>query len=175
LEEVLLLRDEMANLAWAVERTVESPSGRPLRRMEAYHEERRKVAEDAAGSDSAGELLAPLTYRLASEVPDPWIPLVPVSVDSQAGEVRLRRGAMMKTLPDGNQVRVQPQGRILDPDTSPFLLYEEEVSRSGMRVSRSYQYARGTDGSTHLWIGRRKRPGRGEGSSGLRFDISKPS
>lgn len=172
LEEVLFLRDEMANLAWAVERTVESPSGRPLRRMEAYHEERRRAAEDTADSDSADEPLAPLVYRLASEVPDPWIPLVPVSVDPQASEVRLRRGAMMKTLPDGNQVRVQPQGRILDPDTSPLLLYEEEVPRSGALVSRGYQYARWDDGSTHLWIGRRKRPGRGEGSSGLRFDVT---
>ncbi|CAN5664365.1 hypothetical protein BH18ACI4_BH18ACI4_06700 [soil metagenome] len=26
------------------------------------------------------------------------------------------------------------------------------------------------DGSTHLWLGRRKAVGRGEGSSGLRFD-----
>jgi hypothetical protein len=26
------------------------------------------------------------------------------------------------------------------------------------------------DGSTHLWIGRRKKIGTGEGSSGLRFD-----
>jgi hypothetical protein len=27
-------------------------------------------------------------------------------------------------------------------------------------------------GSTHLWVGRRKQPGRGEGSSGLRFDVA---
>jgi hypothetical protein len=37
-------------------------------------------------------------------------------------------------------------------------------------VTRSYRYARWTDGSTHLWVSRRKQPGRGEGSSGLRFD-----
>jgi phosphoribosylformylglycinamidine (FGAM) synthase-like amidotransferase family enzyme len=38
------------------------------------------------------------------------------------------------------------------------------------RVTRSFQYARWVDGSTHVWMGRRKQPGRGEGSSGLRFD-----
>jgi len=27
------------------------------------------------------------------------------------------------------------------------------------------------DGRSLLWLGRRKRPGRGEGSSGLRFDV----
>ena len=36
IEEVLFLRDEMANLAWAVERLVESPAERPLNRFEAY-------------------------------------------------------------------------------------------------------------------------------------------
>ena len=35
---------------------------------------------------------------------------------------------------------------------------------------RHYQYARWIDGSTFLWLGRRKSTGRGEGSSGLRFD-----
>jgi hypothetical protein len=49
-------------------------------------------------------------------------------------------------------------------------VYEEEVPREGVRVTRSYQYTRWTDGSTHLWMGRRKGVGRGEGSSGLRFD-----
>ena len=47
---------------------------------------------------------------------------------------------------------------------------EEEVPREGARVTRSYQLARWLDGSTHLWMGRRKQVGRGEGSSGLRFD-----
>jgi hypothetical protein len=50
-------------------------------------------------------------------------------------------------------------------------LYEEEVPREGVRVTRRYQYTRWCDGSTHVWIGRRKQIGRGEGSSGLRFDI----
>jgi hypothetical protein len=50
-------------------------------------------------------------------------------------------------------------------------LYEEEVPREGVRVTRVYQYTRWCDGSSHLWIGRRKRIGRGEGSSGLRFDV----
>lgn len=31
-------------------------------------------------------------------------------------------------------------------------------------------YARWIDGTTHLWIGRPKNPGQGEGSSGLQFD-----
>jgi hypothetical protein len=50
-------------------------------------------------------------------------------------------------------------------------MHDEEVPREGARVTRAYQYARWVDGSTHLWSGRRKQPGRGEGSSGLQFDI----
>jgi len=39
-----------------------------------------------------------------------------------------------------------------------------------VRVVRRLRYTRWTDGSTHLWVAKRKTVGRGEGSSGLRFD-----
>jgi hypothetical protein len=83
--------------------------------------------------------------------------------------LRLRRGAVLKT--DGTQEAVHAIGRLLTPEPGkPLELFEEEVPREGVRVSRNYQYTRWFDGSTHLWIGRRKQVGRGEGSSGLRFD-----
>jgi hypothetical protein len=58
----------------------------------------------------------------------------------------------------------------LEPGRGEFSLFEEEVPREGARVTRSYQYTRWLDGSTLLWVGRRKGAGRGEGLSGLRFD-----
>ena len=64
-------------------------------------------------------------------------------------------------------------GRVLEPGT-PLSLFEEEVPRAGARVTRAHQYARWSDGTTHLWVGRRKGPGRGEGWSGLRFDVIEP-
>jgi hypothetical protein len=57
----------------------------------------------------------------------------------------------------------------------PLLLYDEEVPRAGARVTGSYQHARWIDGSTHVWRGRRKEPGRGEGASGLRYDVVNPA
>jgi hypothetical protein len=48
----------------------------------------------------------------------------------------------------------------------------KEIPREGA-VTRSYQYARWIGGVPLLWIGRRKSIGRGEGSSGLRFDLAK--
>lgn len=156
-EEVLLLRDEMANMAWAVERVVESPAGRPLNRWEEWV--RSRTPQQPRESD------AEIAYRLQTEVPAHWIPLLPVKMGANRRAIRLKRGAMVK---DGTLLL--PEGQILEPDRDLFL-YEEEVPRAGARVQRAYQYARWIDGSTHLWIGRSKQPGRGEGSSGLRFDL----
>jgi hypothetical protein len=49
-----------------------------------------------------------------------------------------------------------------------------EVPRGGARVTPAHQLARWIDGITHLRLGRRKTVGRGEGSSGLRFDTTEP-
>ncbi len=46
------------------------------------------------------------------------------------------------------------------------------MPRDGVVVTRRYQLARTPDGGQALWIGRRKRTGQGEGSSGLRFDTA---
>jgi len=108
---------------------------------------------------------------LGTSVPDYWIPLLPVQ-DGPA--IRLRRGSLPRTDSESVEDVLVPQGIILDPEHD-LLLHDEEVPREGARVTRSYQYARWSDGSTYLWIGRRKQPGRGEGSSGLRFDIAEPA
>jgi hypothetical protein len=67
--------------------------------------------------------------------------------------------------------RVEPTGASVfpnEPGGTP--LNEEELPRTGTLVSRCWKYARWTDGSTYIWIGRKRELGRGEGSSGLRFD-----
>lgn len=161
IEEVLFLRDEMANMAWAVERLIESPSERPLNRYDAYIEQqRRRELETPASSPKSGVL----RYRLESEVPDYWIPLLPTLVGKA---LRLRRGAVLK--PDDKSELVRSRGVVLKSGAG-LSLCEEEVPREGVRVTRSFQFTRWIDGSSHLWIGRRKQVGTGEGSSGLRFD-----
>jgi hypothetical protein len=160
IEEVLFLRDEMANLAWAVERLVEGPAEHALNRFEAHLErKRRRGADPPPQADEK-----PLRYRLTTEVPDYWVPLMPVRKEDG---LRLARGAVLKT--DGSREPVKALGRILESGHA-LALYEEEVPREGLRVTRHYELTRWIDGSTHLWIGRRKQAGRGEGSSGLRFD-----
>ena len=170
IEDVLFLRDEMANVAWAVERVVQSPAGPPLDRFEAFQEARRRnEAEAPAVPVTPAE--GTVAYRLGTTVPDYWIPLLPVQ---QGTSIRLKRGVLPKFEGDDIVGLLDPQGKVLEPGRD-LLLHDEEVPREGARVSRAYQYARWIDGSTHLWIGRRKQPGRGEGSSGLQFDVIAPS
>jgi hypothetical protein len=167
LEDVLFIRDEMANMAWAIERTVQGAGGARVDRISEYRKRReakRRALEEATSLPEQPDLT--LRYKLSSEVPEPWVPLIPQHADASSQSVRLRRGALL--LADGSKQTVTAQGRILDGEA--LSLYEEEVPREGARVTRSYQHTRWTDGSTLLWIGRKKQTGKGEGSSGLRFD-----
>ena len=109
-----------------------------------------------------------MIYRLATPVADHWIPFVPVPDGDGAGVI-LERRTMRRTTSTG-PMDIAPLGVILEPGT-PLHIEEGEVPREGIIVERSYQLARWTDGSTHLWLGRQKRIGRGEGRSGLRFDV----
>ena len=166
-EDVLFLRDEMANVAWAVERVVQSPAGRSLDRFEAFQETmRRQEADEPAGVGARPD--GTLAYRLGTTMPDYWIPLLPVQ---QGSSIRLKRGVLPEFEVPGTVGVLEARGRVLEPGRD-LLLHDEEVPREGARVSRAYQYARWIDGSTHLWVGRRKQPGRGEGSSGLQFDVA---
>lgn len=171
LEQVAFFRDEIANMVWGVERTVQSPSGQAIDRYEAYQQalgagEFQRVDGDIGDAE--------LMYRLATTVPDHWIPFVPVKKPGTPQEpfaIQLERRAMLRVKPDGTTAAIRPQGTILEPGQK-LRIEEEEVPRSGAIVERSYQYARWVDGRSYLWVGRRKHSGRGEGSSGLRFDIS---
>jgi hypothetical protein len=160
IEEVRFIRDETANMAWGIERTVVGLGGLPVDRAETDH----RAAETP---DRPVQGAAP-RYRLATSVPAHWIPLVAVSDESDRRNraIRLRRGAVLST--EAGELATS-LGRVLESDAE-FVVDEEAVPRAGVRLTRTYQYTRGMDGESYLWIGREKRPGRGEGSSGLSFD-----
>lgn len=162
-EEVQFVRDELVNIAWALEEHVEGPLGRPLDRHELNQEQRAERGGDEDQFSLPVASVADVEYTLATDVPDYWLPLLPVQGPDSQVELRLAE------LLDGSGRTSESWGRLLDADLS---VPEEEVPRSGTAVRQSYQLARWVDGSTHFWRGRRKDPGRGEGSSGLRFDIT---
>jgi hypothetical protein len=153
---VLFLRDEMANLVWAVEQTVRGPSGRPRARTDE---------PQPAPPSPGGEQAAELDYLLQSPVPDWWIPFVPVSAG--AGTVALRKA----TLHEGP--RGEPAGRLLEPGRG-LEIDDIEVPREGVVVRRVPMLARRPDGRYARWISRRAGVGRGETSNRISFDTATP-
>lgn len=175
-EEVRFFRDETADMVWAVEQTIENGLGQPWPGHErdlAVRGQPVATGDSAPGTaSSAGRPL--LKYRIQSDVPTNWIPFLPVAVDPTRGVVALERAAMLSS---SGSVMIEPVGRLLSPvgvNTQPYRLRDEEVPRSGIRLTRVWYRSRWVDGSTHLWMGRRKAPGAGEGHSGLQFDLAAP-
>jgi len=156
LEEVLFMRDEMANMAWAVEHIVQGAIENRL--------------EPGAVADAPQTALTPPSalpqYRLATDVPANWTPLLPQRL---ADPLSLRLVGAAMLAPDGSNVVRHAQGELLN--AAPELkLFDEEIPREGVKVMRQFERARWIRGSTLLWVGLRKQVGRGEGSSALRFD-----
>lgn len=165
LEDVRMLRDESANMGWAIERMMPNLiTGKPVDRFESYQAQRQEPQRRAAN--------APIAYRLGTDVPDYWIPLVPIMPTSTVTTDRentLKLGALLNT-ESGHTGTAK--GVILGEVDS---IYDEEVPRSGIKVIRYYQLTRWSDGSTHIWLARQKKSGQGEGSSGLLYDIIVPT
>lgn len=173
LEEVALFRDEMANVVWGVEKIVQGPSGERVERA-------RAAAPVTLRQQIPGDIGdARLLYRLMSPVPEHWVPLLPVSAGS-ARVTHLERRPLVRFRADGTAEAVHPRGMLLRADPTASVeadrlrVAEEEVPRDGVVMTRAYRLARTPTGETVVWIGRRKRVGRGEGDSGLRFDTAHP-
>jgi hypothetical protein len=150
LEEVHFLRDEMANMVWAVEHRVASKLGEP------FNPEVGQTLPPPSPAEGAPR------YRLGELVPENWRPFIPAHVPGSTRAIRLQRAR----LPGQS---AEPLGRII-AGAAPLFIAEEEVPRAGRIVRRSFQRARWTNGRAFLWIGRESLIGRGEGSSGLAFD-----
>ncbi len=117
LEETMLARDEMANLAWAIEHTVQGVSGEPLdRELEAKSLAFQQRIDFPGGIDSPQ-----LVYRLQTPVPANWTPLLPTRDTpfdpTDPLTIRLARAGMKRFFPEDH---VDVIGSA-DPDYSEFL------------------------------------------------------
>ena len=157
LEDVLLQRDEQANLVWAIERQTLGAAGRPIG---------ANFAPLAAMRD-ASEFQADLIYQVATVVPSHWSPYVAVPVAGTPGErLMLQRARLLDTPSGTTRTAVGQIARGMDR------LPEEEVTRAGVRLRLIDQLVRWIDGSTHVWRGRQKTPGLGESDARLFFDYT---
>ncbi len=181
-EVVHLLRDEMANLVWAVEHSVRTPEGTVINRMQEWHQRVRQTPPADNGLPR---------YLVETEVPDYWIPFVPEQLED-GKNIRLVLAPLAVYAPSPSQENpvsdgprrndssdstrptpVMPLSSILAVRTGEdsFWLFEEEVPRAGIIIRCTRRYMRWHGGRAFLWSARSKQTGRGEGSSGLRFDI----
>jgi hypothetical protein len=158
-EEVLLLRDEVANLGWGAELRVESAAGRVVDRVA------RARAEAPAPTVAAADAWL---YQLATYVADYQVPLVPVR-SPENGALYLQRGRLATSAARGEVTTRGAVGRILEPGGT-LLINDYEVPETGVRVTRSWQLARTAAGGVVLWVGRRKGPAPPARSPGLVFD-----
>lgn len=172
LEDVRFGRDEMANMAWGIERITTSAIGEPRsgRDRDGEIDARRKPAAPAPTTDF------PLRYAIESEVPANWIPLLPIQSDAGNPSITLQRGAAVKQTSTGSGV-VPSLSNILNPppSASPYAIQEEEVPRAGLKVERVVFRSRWINGTNHIWVQRRRSTGAGESQSGLRFDQALPN
>ena len=141
IEQVRFLRDETANLGFAVESTIPNLRGRPRNR----EEEPRPTSPAITLTTGASA-----AYRLREDPPRHWLPLVPQSPD----------GGLLALVGD-------PAGSILQG--TPWL-YEEELRHDGLTAVLRYALGRGADGSTFLFCGSELHLGARSASSGIRFD-----
>ena len=221
LEHVVMMRDEMANMVWGIEKRVQGSSGEPIdRKFESTRLTTTQTLRPPAPAQGAPLVTAGalLQYRLQTPVAANWVPFLPVrkegatpanwAIQLQRGVVthyyqvtetrlldplnqgyatfitRLRDNDFVETTPvqgaQDNQLQgfmFHPRGSLLrlDPNLPVAEDYlrveEEEVPRDGIELKRRFNYARDAKGRGLLWIGRSKTTGRGEGNSGLKFDV----
>lgn len=131
-EDVVFTRDEVSNLAWAVERSIQYSSGASGR---------RQTMPNVPDSDQ-------LLWLHQPTIADSYIPLVPVRESGY--EMTLRRGRMSTWKPHQG-----PHGRILRPG-EPLYIDEEVVPNAGLSVERRHYRARDRNGHIWEWCGRQR-------------------
>jgi hypothetical protein len=148
IEEVHFLADEVANVAWGVERLVPHATGH---------------AVNASGPPPPQPAATPTGLVWTLTPPSPpgnWFPLLPTTIG------RLALGALWSA-------RTQrPAGQVLaELRASRQPLHQSVVPPEGAQVSRRWQSARAIDGTLHFWIGRSKTPRLTDTAPAVRFDV----
>jgi hypothetical protein len=172
LEEVSLIRDENANLVWGIERTVRLATGEGRRGGEVAADilaHRRSLLPP----QSPDEPRAAVAYQAISAIPENWIPFIPVHIPNDTRRIQLQRATLLSPV-DGQPVH--PRTALLRegldaPNPQSYFINEEEVPQTGTTLSVAYHRTRLRDGRVAVWLGTRRGTGRGEGSSGLSFDL----
>jgi hypothetical protein len=107
-EHVYLLRDEIANMVWAIETKVENSLGRALDGHNFAVSLRNLLEQIDVPPVLTPDEAAALQYTLANQVPENWIPFIPVHLPGQNRAIQLQRAAMPRWFRDAYHP-VRPQ------------------------------------------------------------------
>ncbi len=178
-EEIVMIRDEMANMVWGIEHKVPMADGSIRLGREAGEQLRSNLARLHGVSVTVPpqDSVAPWRYKLMTSVPENWIPFIAAQEPGSDSQVRLQRGSMPRIFDDAATLpsRIKPRTSLLRTGLDNVLkqalfMHEEEVPRAGVRVTTRFQRTRWYGGRPVIWLGHQKTTGRGEGSSGQAFD-----
>ena len=182
-ESVSFLRDEMANLVWAIEKkyqkenevinrgdeildkeeftNIPNESVQPLY-WDSFNQtmiERANFIDGNESNDSVGPLAL---YSPKKIPPIHWIPYQPRQINTN-GDYYLRRSRTVDDAASAPQYR----GQILSESK---YIHEEEITRIGVEINRYYQLALDSSGVIHCWRSRDKKIDTKRALSGLQFD-----
>jgi hypothetical protein len=170
-EEVVFVRDPSADLVWGIEHIVTNAVGRSIRRSEDLLAQNRIQPPDPREG-----LPDAWVWRLATSVPENWIPLLPTRGRAADDDYLLVQGSMVRytRTNDGSVtgVPVLPAGLVLRVGGT---LPEREVPREGISLLRTQRHARWVDGGRIRWFSRSRSVGHGQASSGLAYDGLHPT
>ncbi len=167
LERISFRKDEMANMAWAIEQRIEQATGHAIDRQELVNQQ--TGAHTGEHVDPGHEVKNPveLDWKLGTPPHAAWFPLV---INGQGPDRKLML-TRMQTI-DG-QLQQLPSSKVLTELSeldSPHILPEELEQSGGSSVTRHAQFSRWNNGSRHTWKGRKKLRGGRDTASGLSFD-----
>jgi hypothetical protein len=176
-EEIMLIRDEVANMVWGIENSIPLPTGEAKRGAEAARQTVAYLTGLLGVAPPAPvPAAAPIRYNVMSTVPENWIPFIPVHVHGNNRDIQIQRAAMPRILPGDPSPtfdKIEPRTVLLREgldNGQPYFVFEEEVPRAGTRMTELFERTRWTDGRVYTWLRVRRQTGRGEGSSKLAFD-----
>lgn len=193
IEDVSFIRDEQANMVFGIEKTAPNDWGKgtsvyeyhlEIERLRIEEEDRLERERLELAAENGGNAITPaevmdnsnlsLTYKLATPVPKNWIPYLPVRIeeDQTNSQVFLKQARLPSVENELTSVQQEdeplPKTRVLNESIQ---INEETITRAGIKVQITKQRLRWIDGKTYVWTGRKIVSGRGEGSSGLEFDV----
>jgi hypothetical protein len=184
-EQVNFIRDEIGNLVWGIETLVPDGWGGGRDGTEVANQTLAYYSTENSNPTSSN---AKFRYLIASQaVPENCIPFIPVHKASfvNSRDIQLQRAAMPRFepgVPTENLNRTRPRTSLLrvgfdaqgEPG-SPYYIFEEEVSKIGTTISKSWQRTRGADGRPLVWIGKRRGYGKQTRKVNLTFDLIEQS